>query len=121
MYLSLFDSNISINFSIAKFNSASVTFVLYISALYPVSVLTSSTPVLSFIDPLAAFTTVSLVSLEFDVSLYSAPCIICKLNNCISKIIPAMYTSVVSMLYLILSFLFFSLFNNSPPVMCFLF
>ena len=96
-------SKISINLFIDSFNSASETLVLYISTLYPVSVPTNSIPVLSFIEPLAAFTTDSLVSLEFDGSLYSSPWIICKLNNCSNKIIPAMYTIVVRMLYLILS------------------
>ena len=81
MYLSLLLSNILIVFNIVLFNVAVSIFVLYKSTLNPIFVVTSKLPVLSFIDPLAALTTVSLLNLVLEVSLYSLPFTICKLKS----------------------------------------
>ena len=105
IYLSLLFSKIFIVFNIVLFNVVVLIFVLYNSILNPILVVTNRLPVLSFIEPLAALITVSLLNLVFEVSLYSFPLTICKLNSWTIRTIPTMYTRIVIKLYLKLVFL----------------
>ena len=107
-YESPFVDNMFNNFNIVVFKVSLLTFVLYKTIEYWASTVASIVPELSLILPLSAFSTLSLVSFVFEVSLYSSPCTIWRLNNWASSTIPTIYTNIVNILYLILSFLAFS-------------
>ena len=73
IYVSSFCSSRFIIFNIELFSVSLSNFVLYSSRLNPSSTPANTFPELSFIDPLAAFVVVSLVSFISDVFLYSSP------------------------------------------------
>lgn len=74
---------------------------------------------LSLMFPLAAFNTLSRVSLVFEVSKYSFPCTIWRLKSWISSTMPIRYVHTVIILYLTLKLIallsFLDSFKLFPP------